>query len=154
MSRTNLTCCPADRAVQVREGEGWRLAFNPLRQPFPVLVGGRHWAAELSLAEAQVFQGAVARLVQQHADLVDQLMAEESLSLELETPLAGGRLWLTLEGDRTQWSLGFVLTPEPGVRGLEGHWEAGATAAFAAALGALRLAPAETDELGASHRHC
>ncbi len=154
MSRTNLTCCPADRAVQVREGEGWRLAFNPLRQPFPLLVGGRHWAAELSLAEAQVFQGAVARLVQQHADLVDQLMAEESLSLELETPLAGGRLWLTLEGDRTQWSMGFVLTPELGVRGLEGHWEAGATAAFAAALAALCLAPAETDELGASHRHC
>jgi hypothetical protein len=36
------------------------------------------------------------------------------------------------------------LPPEPGVRGLEGHWEAGATAAFAAALGALRLAPVET----------
>lgn len=81
-------------------------------------------------------------------------MAEEALSLELETPLAGGHgyLWLTLEGDRTQWSLGFVLTPEPGLRGLEGHWEAGATAAFTAALGALSLipvepAPVETDEL-------
>ena len=140
--------------MQVGEGEGWRLAFNPLRRAFPVLVGGRHWAAELSLAEAQVFQGAVAKLVQQQAGLVDQLMAEEALSLELETPLAGGHghLWLTLEGDRTQWSLGFVLTPEPGLRGLEGHWEAGATAAFTAALGALSLipvepAPVETDEL-------
>jgi hypothetical protein len=127
--------------VQVGEGDGWRLAFNPLRQPFPLLVGGRHWAAELTLAEAQVFQGAVAKLVQQHAGLVDQLMAEEALSLEIETPLAGGQLWLSLDGDRSQWCLGFVLTPEPGVRGLEGHWEAGATAAFAAALGALRLAP-------------
>ena len=130
--------------MEVGEGEGWRLVFNPLRPPFPVLVGGRHWAAELTLAEAQVLQGAVAKLVQQHAGLVDQLMEEEDLSLELETPLAGGQLWLSLEGNRTQWSLGFVLTPEPGVRGLEGHWEAGATAAFAAALGALRLAPAET----------
>jgi hypothetical protein len=35
------------------------------------------------------------------------------------------------------------LTPESGVRGLEGHWEAGATAAFVAALGALSLAPVE-----------
>jgi hypothetical protein len=139
--------------VQVGEGEGWRLAFNPLRQLFPVLVGGRHWAAELSLVEAQVLQGAVAKLIQQHAELVDQLMAEEALSLEMETPLAGGQLWLTLEGDRSQWALGFVLTPEPGLRGLEGHWEAGATAAFAAALGALRLGPKETDELGASDRH-
>ena len=131
--------------MQVGEGEGWRLAFNPLRADFPVLVGGRHWAAELSLAEAQVFQGAVANLVQQQAGLVDQLMAEEALSLELETPLAGGQghLWLTLEGDRSQWSLGFVLTPEPGLRGLEGHWEAGATAALTAALGALRLIPVE-----------
>jgi hypothetical protein len=139
--------------VQVGEGDGWRLAFNPLRSPFPLLVGGRHWAAELTLAEAQVFQGAVAKLVQQHAGLVDQLMVEEALNLEMETPLAGGQLWLTLEGDRSQWSLGFVLTPEPGLRGLEGHWEAGATAAFAAALGALHLAPLETDELGASDRH-
>ena len=136
--------------MQVWEGDGWRLAFNPLRQPFPLLVGGRHWAAELTLAEAQVFQGAVAKLVQQHAGLVDQLMAEEALSLEIETPLAGGQLWLSLEGDRSQWSLGFVLTPEPGLRGLEGHWEVGATAAFAAALGALCLAPVETDELGAT----
>ncbi len=139
--------------MQVGEGDGWRLAFNPLRSPFPLLVGGRHWAAELTLAEAQVFQGAVAKLVQQHAGLVDQLMVEEALNLEMETPLAGGQLWLTLEGDRSQWSLGFVLTPEPGLRGLEGHWEAGATAAFAAALGALHLAPLETDELGASDRH-
>lgn len=98
-------------------------------------------------------QTAVARLVQQHAGLVGQLMAEEALSLELETPLAGGQLWMSLDGDRSQWSLGFILTPEPGVRGLEGHWEAGATEAFAAALGALRLAPVETDELGVSDRH-
>ena len=102
----------------------------------------------MTLAEAQVLQAAVAKLVQQHAGLVDQLMAEEALNLEMETPMAGGQLWLTLEGDRSQWSLGFVLTPETGHRGLEGHWEAGATAAFAAALGALRLAPVETDELG------
>jgi len=69
---------------------------------------------------------------------------EEALSLELETRLAGeGQLWLILEGDRSQWCLGFVLTPESGVRGLEGHWEAGATAAFVAALGALSLAPVE-----------
>jgi hypothetical protein len=145
--------------VQVGEGEGWRLAFNPLKSPFPLLVGGRQWAAELTLAEAQVLQMAVAKLVQQHAGLVDQLMAEEALSLELETRLAGdGQLWLSLEGDRSQWCLGFVLTPESGVRGLEGHWESGATAAFVAAFAALRLAPVElcpieTDELGASDRH-
>ncbi len=124
-----------------------------MRQPFPLLVGGRHWAAELTLDEAQVFQAAVAKLVEQHAGLADRLMAEEALSLEMETPLAGGLLWLALEGDRSQWSLGFVLTPEPGLRGLEGHWEAGATAAFVAALGSLSLAPVETDELGASDRH-
>lgn len=124
-----------------------------MRQPFPLLVGGRHWAAELTLDEAQVFQAAVAKLVEQHAGLADQLMAEEALSLEMETPLAGGLLWLTLEGDRSQWCLGFVLTPEPGLRGLEGHWEAGSTAAFVAALGSLCLAPVETDELGASDRH-
>ena len=139
--------------MRVGEGEGWRLVFNPLRHPFPVLIGGHHWAAELALDEASAMQRAVERLVRQHADLIDQLMAEEALSLEFETPLAEGHLWMILEGDRCRWSLGFVLTPSPGIRGLEGHWSAGASESFAAALASLDLAPLETDEPALFDRH-
>ncbi len=138
--------------MRVGEGEGWRLVFNPLRQPFPVLVGGRDWAAELALNEARVMQLAVARLARQHAELIDQMMVEEALSLEIETPLAEGHLWMILDGDRCSWSLGFVLTPAAGTRGLEGHWDPGASESFAAALASLDLAPLETDEPAPSDR--
>jgi hypothetical protein len=120
--------------MQVQEGEGWRLAVDPSRRPFPVLIGGSGWAAELSAAEGEALRRGVARLVDQHRQLVETLMAEEAIALELEMELAGGGLWLGLEGDRQGWSLRFVLTPAPGQRGLEGAWSSGASAAIAAAL--------------------
>ncbi|MFM7265127.1 MAG: DUF1818 family protein [Cyanobium sp.] len=120
--------------MQVQEGEGWRLTVDPLRRPFLVLIGGSGWAAELSAPEAEALRRGVARLVAQHRQLVDTLLAEEVIALELEMELAGGGLWLGLEGDRQVWSLRFVLTPPSGQRGLEGAWSAGASAAMAAAL--------------------
>lgn len=132
--------------MQVQEGEGWRLAVDPSRQPFSVLIGGSGWAAELSSVEAEALRLAVARLVLQHRQLVDALMAEEAITLELDVELAGGGLWLGLEGDRQAWSLRFVLTPARGQRGLEGAWSAGASAAIAAAL---ELASPFADSSGA-----
>jgi hypothetical protein len=120
--------------MQVQEGEGWRLAVDPSRQPFPVLIGGHGWAAELQTQEAQRLQHGIARLVEQHRQLVATLLEEEAIELELELGLADGCLWLALEGDRRRWRLRFVLTPGPGQRGVEGAWSSGASAAFAAAL--------------------
>jgi hypothetical protein len=84
-----------------REGEGWRLAWDAGRQPFPVLIGGDGWAAELTAAEAEALRDAVADLAAQHGALVEQLMAEEAIELELER----GAWWLAIEGDRGSWSL-------------------------------------------------
>ena len=77
-----------------REGEGWRIAWDGDRQPFAVLIGGAGWATELSRAEAESLRDALADLLAQHAALVDQLMAEESISLELERD----PWWLTIDG--------------------------------------------------------
>jgi hypothetical protein len=125
--------------VEVCEGEGWRLVIDPARQPFAVLIGGQGWAAELTRDEVLVLGRAVARLCHQHAELVAQLMLEESLELELELPLpllAGepGSLWMALEGDRRDWALRFVLSPGPGGRAFEGAWSAAASGPFVAAL--------------------
>jgi hypothetical protein len=120
--------------MQVQEGEGWRLAVDPSRWPFPVLIGGSGWAAELSAQEGEALCRGVARLVNQHRQLADTLLVEEAIDLDLEIELAGGCLWLGLEGDRQRWCLRFVLTPAAGQRGLEGAWSAGASAAIAAAL--------------------
>jgi hypothetical protein len=113
-----------------REGEGWRLAWDAGRQPFPVLIGGHGWAAELTAAEAEALRDAVADLAAQHGALVEQLMAEEAIELELER----GAWWLAIEGDRGSWSLRVVLSPDPGQRALEGSWTALAARPFSQAL--------------------
>jgi len=124
--------------VEVCQGEGWRLLIDPARQPFGVLIGGQDWAAELSTEELLVLGRAIGRLRAQHTALVDQLMAEESLELDLELPLGlAGSIWMALEGDRQDWALRFVLTPAAGVRAFEGAWSAAASAAFSAALEGL-----------------
>lgn len=124
-------------SVLHREGEGWRLGFDPSRQPFSVLIGGAGWAAELTAAEAAGLRHGLARLVRQHAELCDQLMAEEEIELELES----GPWWVALEGDRLSWSLRLILTPQAGQRALELSWGPAASAALAQAL-------AELEELG------
>lgn len=118
--------------MELREGAGWRLVWDPAR-PWPILIGGQDWAAELSCQEALLLLEGASRLQQQRGALLDQLLDDESLELEWES----GPLWLALEGDRRQWSLRFVLQPDGGQRGVEGAWGPGASAALAAALQAL-----------------
>ena len=120
-----------------REGEGWRLAWDGDRQPFSVLVAGDGWATELTRAEAESLRDAVADLVAQHAALIDQLMAEESIELELERE----PWWLSIEGDRTSWSLRVMLTPVPGQRAVEGCWGVSASQPFSHALQQLFAQP-------------
>lgn len=134
-----------------REGQGWRLAWDPQREPFPFLIGGEGWASELTLAEGQALCQALDRVHGQHQALVDTLLDEETICLEFTGPVgdgqggAAGDLWLGLEGDRRDWALRLVLQPAAGQRGLEGFWARGAAAAFARACagleGAAALAP-------------
>lgn len=139
--------------MQVQEGAGWRLALDTAHQPFPVLVGGQGWAAELTLAEARALRSGVIRLRDQHRSLEGQLMPGELVSLELEleleldkeggldrTSAEPGSLWLGLDADGSRWTLRFVLSPGGHGRGLEGGWEQEASAALAAALDLLALA--------------
>jgi Domain of unknown function (DUF1818) len=120
-----------------REGPGWRLAWDPGREPYSVLIGGHDWAVELSGAEADALRHAVVDLLDQHAALVDQLMDEESISLELER----NPWWLAIDGDRGTWGLQVVLSPTPGQRAFEGAWSAPASQAFTAALQQLHGQP-------------
>ena len=122
-------------AVIQLEGPGWRLAWrqadgSSVGQPFEVLIGGQGWAVELTAAEAQALATAALDLTSEHQALVDQLLAEEAISLELER----GPWWLALEGDRRQWSLKGVLSPEAGQRALEVSWSVEASWALCQAL--------------------
>ncbi len=116
--------------MQVQEGPGWRFCVDLQRQPHPVLIGGEGWAVELSLAEAAHLRRGALQLSAELEAIADQLMAEESITLELER----GPLWLELEGQAGSFALRFVLQPGAGGRGVEGAWGAMATAPLLAAL--------------------
>lgn len=106
------------------------MAWDASRHPFPVLIAGNGWAAELSDAEALALRDGVWDLVEQHRQLVDQLMAEEAIELELER----GVWWLSIEGDRQSWALRAVLSPDPSQRALECFWPEAAAGPFTVAL--------------------
>lgn len=131
-SRTNLISSLAE--LELFEGEGWRLRVDPARQPFPVLIGGGDWGAELTADEALMLQEGVATLLQQLQAIAPVLMPEESIELELDR----GALWLQLAGELQAWQLRFVLCPSrqgaTPARALEAHWSRAASCAMAAAL--------------------
>ena len=120
-----------------REGEGWRLAWDAGRHPFSVLIGGDGWAVELSEAEACSLRDGLGALIDQHRQLIDQLMAEEAIELELERE----GWWMALDGDRQGWALRVMLTPGSGQRAIEGSWSREAAAGFTAALSQLHGQP-------------
>jgi hypothetical protein len=120
--------------MRVLEGDGWRLVVEPTRDPWPVLLGGEGWAAELTAKEALLLRRSVASLLHQLDAIADQLMEEEAITLEVEAPAADGSLWVELEGWKDRWQLRFVLSGGSAGRGLEGGWSVRASAAIAAAL--------------------
>ena len=114
-----------------QEGPGWRLARDFSRQGFPFLIGGEFWAVELTEMEVKGLHALLVELDKQHMLIRDQLMEEESITLELEQQ----EWWGCLDGTRERWGLQVVLQGnEMQRRGLEGAWPAPAAQAFLAAL--------------------
>lgn len=120
-----------------QEGPGWRLARDLSRPVFSVLIGGENWAFELNETEACALASAVRELVTQHRAIRDQLMADESITLELER----SGWWVCLDGDRSDWSLRVILASQGAdashPRGLEACWPSPAAKAMAAAMRTL-----------------
>ena len=114
-----------------QEGPGWRLAHDLSRNGFPFLIGGEFWAVELTEMEVKGLHALLVELDHQHSLIRDQLMEEESITLELEHQ----EWWGCLDGTRARWGLQVVLQGnETQRRGLEGAWPAPAAQAFLAAL--------------------
>ena len=114
-----------------QEGPGWRLAHDLSRHGFPFLIGGEFWAVELTEIEVKGLHALLVELDHQHTQIRDQLMEEESSTLELEQQ----EWWGCLDGTRESWGLQVVLQGTGmACRGLEVGWPAPAAQAFLAAL--------------------
>ncbi len=101
------------------EGPGWRLAKDLSRRPFSTLIGGDGWAFELTEDEWDSLVKLVLKLDNQHRQLQNQLLVEESIQMESECEL----WWVCLEGNRSQWSLRILRQGDlDRIRGIEGFW--------------------------------
>ena len=113
------------------EGPGWRLARDPSRDHFSVVIGGDGWAVELNDKEWLCLTSLINELIHQHQNLESQLMQEEDICLEI------GRdsWWVCLEGDRLAWSLQVVLEAnDKHLRGFEAYWPIPAAQAITSAM--------------------
>ncbi len=103
------------------KGPGWRLSRDSERDRFSVLIEGENWAFELTEHEGSQLAYLATSLSKQHHQMQEELMAEESISLEMERD----PWWGCLDGDRESWSLQLVLSGEfESSRGLEVSWPA------------------------------
>jgi hypothetical protein len=99
----------------MKEGQGWRVGWDPSAPIYKGLLGGEDWALELTAEEFQVF----CRLAQQLASTMEamatELMDEERIACEAESH----GIWLEAEGFPHQYSLRFMLKTG---RRAEGTW--------------------------------
>ncbi len=113
------------------EGPGWRLARDPSREKFPVLIGGECWAIELTQDEWSSLATLLRDLIDEYERVENQLMPQECICLEIERDV----WWGCLDGDRHSWSLKLVLNGESTAsRGSEVFWPMPAAMNFAAAM--------------------
>lgn len=104
----------------VKEGNGWRLGYDPDATVFKGLVGGDRWAIEMTQAEFEDFCRLTQQLVQTLKTIASELMDGERIACEQETD----RIWIELEGLPGSYSLRFILLQG---RGAEGTWSAATT---------------------------
>lgn len=117
-------------ARQVKQGEGWRLGWDPDAQQFCGLIGGDAWAIELTQAELDDFCRLIAQLAGNMAQMAAELMDEERLCCEVESEL----LWLEAEGFPHAYSLRIIVLTG---RGAEGFWPESCVASLVQAAQSL-----------------
>ena len=102
-----------------KEGPGWRLAMDPSRKRFPVLIGGESWAIELTDQEWESLVPLLLDLINQHQLLENQLMPQEAITLEIERE----PWWACIDGNRYSWSLKLILQGDgEHLRSAEAFW--------------------------------
>lgn len=111
----------------LKEGNGWRLGWNPAAEVYCGLVAGDRWSVEMTAAEFADFCRCARQLQNTMQDMAAQLMDEERLSCEQETE----HLWMEAEGFARAYELRFILRSG---RRAEGGWLAAQTKELIAAL--------------------
>ena len=102
----------------VKDQKGWRLLRDKKKGKFCFLVGVGNWSIELQKSEFYSLYLLLLRINQQLLVIKDQLMDEESITLELEKL----PWYIQLEGQKNEWSLRFVFESQDQTRSFEMYW--------------------------------
>jgi hypothetical protein len=116
----------------VKTGAGWYLGWNPNAAEFKGLVGGDHWAIELTEAELNDFCRFLGQLAQTMSLMAAELMDKEKIACEVESDL----LWIQAEGYPEAYSIKLILNRG---RRCEGAWREGAVPGLVQAAQVLKV---------------
>ena len=102
----------------VNDQRGWRLLRDFKKGKFCFLIGVDNWSIELQKSEFSSLYLLLLRINEQLLVIKDQLMDEESITLELEKL----PWYIQLEGKKNEWSLRFVFESQELTRSFEMYW--------------------------------
>ena len=102
----------------VKDQKRWRLLKDYKKGKFCFLIGVDNWSIELQESEFYSLYLLLLRINEQLLDIYNELMDEESITLELEQL----PWYIQLEGKKNEWSLRFVVESQEQTRSFEMYW--------------------------------
>ena len=102
----------------VKDQNRWRLLRDFKKGKFCYLIGVDNWSIELQKSEFYSLYLLLLRINKQLLSIKNELMDEESITLELEQQ----PWYIELEGKKNEWSLRFVFESQDQTRSFEMYW--------------------------------
>ena len=102
----------------VKDQKRWRLLKNLEKGKYCFLIGIDNWSIELQKSEFHLLYLSLLRINEQLLAIKNELMDEESISLELEQL----PWYIELDGKKNEWSLRFVFESNDQTRSFEMYW--------------------------------
>ena len=102
----------------VRDQKRWRLLRDYKKGKFCFLIGVDNWSIELQKSEFRSLYFLLLRIKKQLLVIKNELMDEESITLELEQL----PWYIELKGKKNEWSLRFVFESQDETRSFEMYW--------------------------------
>ena len=101
-----------------KDKKRWRLRRDLKKGKFCFLIGIDNWSIELQKSEFKSLYILLLKINSQFLDIRNELMDEESITLELEQL----PWYIELEGKKNKWSLRFVFESQDETRSFEMYW--------------------------------
>ena len=96
----------------------WRVLKDLKKGKFCFLISVDNWSIELQRSEFNALYLLLLRIKEQLLVIKNELMDEESITLELEQL----PWYIELEGNKNEWSLRFVFESQDQTRSFEMYW--------------------------------